>query len=289
MSLFDSVFDNAKNALFLKEDSTKEGKLPLAIEQIIETELGYFNQSVSITSQNQIPDTPQIPIQNPTTWLKIPDVICCFVDMEGSTKLSAGLHDKTTAKAYRFFTETAIRIFHKFGAAYIDIKGDGVFSLFNKSQSYTALAATVSFKTFVYEHFTPKVQKLTEQNVGGHFGIDQKTVLVRRFGLKSYENRTDRQNEVWAGKPINMAAKLASLSTNNRLWVSDRFFSNLKDEQAIYSCGCPNGVNEELWTKEDVSNDSRFDFDNAYSLGSNWCEKHGKSFCSNLVKLDTVN
>ena len=158
-----SIFDDVSTALFFREDSSVEGRLPLTIEQIIETELEYFNQSVSITHQNQIPDTPQIPIQNPTTWLKIPDVICCFVDMEGSTKLSAGLHEKTTAKAYRLFTETASRIFHKFGAAYIDIKGDGVFSLFNKNQPYTALAATVSFKTFVYEHFTPKIRKITEQ------------------------------------------------------------------------------------------------------------------------------
>jgi len=206
--------------------------------------------------------------------------------MEGSTKLSAGSHDKTTAKAYRLFTETAIRIFHAFGAAYIDIKGDGVFSLFNSDQPYSALAATVSFKTFVHEYFTPKVQALTDQYIGGHFGIDQKTVLVRRFGLKRHQSRTDRQNEVWAGKPVNMAAKLASLSTDNKLWVSERFFANLKDEMATHSCGCLNGEKAELWRKEDVSDDSRFDFDTAYSLGSNWCEKHGKSFCSNLVNLD---
>jgi class 3 adenylate cyclase len=282
-----STFNSIKDALLFREDSIIEGKLLPSVEAIIEKEIEFFDQSVSITIQNQIPDTPQIPIQNPTNWLKIPDVICCFVDMEGSTKLSAGSHDKTTAKSYRFFTETAIRIFHKFGASYIDIKGDGVFSLFNKSEPYKALAATVSFKTFVSEHFTPKVQKLTGQRIGGHFGIDQKTVLVRKFGLKSYQNRTDRQNEVWAGKPINMAAKLASLSTKNRLWVSDRFFHNLKDDRAIYSCGCPSGDKIELWTKEDsIANDSRFDFDSAYSLGSNWCEKHGKSFCSDLVNLD---
>ncbi|MEG5036246.1 hypothetical protein [Microcoleus sp. AT3-D2] len=283
---FMSLFDDVKNVSF-REDSTVEGKMPLSIEKIIEKELNYFSQKVSITHRKQIPDTPQIPIENPTTWLKIPDIICCFVDMEGSTKLSAGSHDETTAQAYRLFTETAIRIFHDFKAAYIDIKGDGVFSLFNRGQSYSALAATISFKTFVDDHFTPKVKKLTDQDIGGHFGIDQKTVLVRKFGLKSYQSRTDRQNEVWAGKPVNMAAKLASLSTANTLWVSERFFSNLKDERAIYSCGCPHGEKIELWKKEDVSNDSRFDFDTAYSLGSNWCEKHGKSFCSSLIELDS--
>jgi class 3 adenylate cyclase len=281
MSIFDDV-----SALFSKQDSAPEGKLLPSIDKIIEIELGHFRNSVSITNYNQIPDTTIIPIENPTAWLKIPDVICCFVDMEGSTKLSAGNHDKTTAKSYRLFTETAIRIFHKFGASYIDVKGDGVFGLFNKNQPYTALAATISFKTFVDEHFTPKVESLTSQNIGGHFGIDQKTVLVRKLGLKFHDNRTDRQNEVWAGKPINMAAKLASLSTGNRLWVSDRFFNNLKDDQAICSCGCPDDVKSNLWEKEDVSHDSKFDFDVAYSLGSNWCVKHGKSFCANLLSLD---
>ena len=45
---------------------------------------------------------------NGLNWIKIPDLICCFVDMEGSTKLSAELHERGTAKAYRYFTNTAI-------------------------------------------------------------------------------------------------------------------------------------------------------------------------------------
>lgn len=274
------------DSLFFREDSQSEGKLLPAIENIISNEVNYFRQAVSITPVSKIPDTANIPIENPTSWLKISKPICCFVDMEGSTKLSASLYDKSTAKAYRLFTETATRIFSKFGSSYIDIKGDGVFALFDSDMVYTALAATVTFKTFVAEYFTPMVKDKTNQTIGGHFGIDQKTVLVRKLGLKRYQGRTDRQNEVWAGRTINMTAKLASLSTSNKLWVSDRYFKNLKDEKAVYSCGCPNGTKYLLWQKEDLALDSRFDFSTAYSLGSNWCEKHGKSFCANLVKLD---
>jgi class 3 adenylate cyclase len=273
--------------IFSREDANGEGKMPLPILNLINTELNHFKEQVSIQNYNSIPGTHKIPIENPTHWFKIADVICCFVDMEGSTKLSANSHDKTTAKAYRLFTETAVRIFHHFGASYIDIKGDGVFSLFDSSKVYSALAATITFKTFVYDDFTPKVKQLTGQDIGGHFGIDQKTVLVRRLGLKCHQDRTDRQNEVWAGKPVNMAAKLASLSTNNQLWVSERYFRNLVDEKATHSCGCPNAERVELWEKKDVSKDSRFDFSNAYTLNSNWCEKHGRSFCSALVHLDT--
>ena len=271
---------------FSEQETRSEGKLPSAIENILNEETVIFHKTVSVTQRNAIPDTKQIPIENPVHWLKIPNVICCFVDMEGSTKLSASSHDTSTASVYRYFTQTATKVFSEFEAPYIDVKGDGVFALFEQNKPYSALAATVSFKSFVYDYFTPKVKEKTGLEIGGHFGIDQKTLLVRKLGLKFYNGRTDRQNEVWAGKPVNMAAKLASLSTDNKLWVSDRYFKNLKDEKAIYSCGCPNEKKDGLWQKEDVSGDAKFDFDVAYSLGSNWCKKHGKFFCAELVKLE---
>ena len=268
-----------------KADSS-EGKLVLPVEKLIEEETNIFDQNVSITQRNSIPDTKHIPIENPTHWFHIPDVICCFVDMEGSTKLSASIYDKSTARCYRYFTQTAVRIFAEFEAPYIDIKGDGVFALFDKNKPYTALAATVTFKTFVSKYFTPRVEKKHNVEIGGHFGIDQKDILVRKLGYKRYDGRTDRQNEVWAGKPVNMAAKLASLSSNNRLWVSERYYKNIRDDKARYTCGCPSGEKEKLWVEEDLSNDPKFDFDKAYSLGSNWCSKHGKSFCASLLGLD---
>src|SRR3546814_15454209 len=104
------------------------------------------------------------------------------MDMEGSTRLSASLHDNTTAKCYRYFTNTAIRIFHQFDSPYIDVKGDGVFALFDSDKAYTALASAVSFKTLVAKEFTPKVKELTGIDIGGNCGIDRKTVWVRKRG-----------------------------------------------------------------------------------------------------------
>jgi len=273
-------------SLLFREDANSDGKLLSSVQDIIDSEVSFFEDTISITVSNKIPDTTKIPIGKPTHWTKIPDVICSFVDMEGSTKLSASVHEKGTASSYRLFTETAIRIFSEFGSPYIDVKGDGVFALFDYDKPYTALAATVSFKTFVKDYFTPLIKKKTGLTIGGHFGIDQKTVLVRKLGFKRYQDRSDRQNEVWAGKPINMAAKLASLSTDNRLWVSDRYFNNLKDEKALYSCGCNAEEKAKLWQEEALEDDNRFDFSTAHSLGSNWCDLHGKSFCASLVKLD---
>lgn len=278
----------------LEEASARTGAILGAlraesVQRIIDAETAVFDTVPAVVEIGGVPDTKDIPIVDRNRWLKVPNVIACFVDMEGSTRLSASTHDKDTARAYSYFTGTAVRLFHHFEAAYIDIKGDGVFALFDADQPYTALAATISFKTFVANEFTPRLERLTGIRVGGHFGIDQKTVLVRKLGLKMV-NRTDRQNEVWAGKPVNMAAKLAGTSTDDTLWVSDRFFRNLKDEKALLTCGC-DGTGKpksksSLWTKQDLSDDDRFDFDVAHSLGSKWCGVHGKDYCASLVKLD---
>ena len=140
-----------RNALARTGEAAAEiiGLRPDSVQAIIEEETRILGDAVSVTRRNGIPSTSDIPLQNPSNWLEVPDVIACFVDMEGSTKLSATTHSKTTAKAYRYFTNTAIRIFDDFGADYIDVRGDGVFALFNSDRPHTALAATVSFKDFV--------------------------------------------------------------------------------------------------------------------------------------------
>jgi class 3 adenylate cyclase len=167
------------------------------------------------------------------------------------------------------------------GTPYIDIKGDGVFALFNSNQVNKALASAILFKTFIQEEFSPRIKSKHDLDIGSHCGIDQKTLLVKRFGLKRAGLRTDRQNEVWAGKPVNMAAKLASLSEKNEILVSKRFWKNINHENLLKSCGCPNGVTD-LW-KSFQTNSDKFDFDTYYKLESNWCKDHGKDYCNEVL------
>lgn len=267
----------------------KETQMPKALISLIDQEIDYYGQRRSITVRNDIPETTAIPLDNPLYWFRIPDVICVFVDMIGSTKLSAKHHENSTAGVYRLFTETAIQIFHHFEAPYIDVKGDGAFALFNQDQAYRALVSAVSFKTFADAEFAPRIQQTTGLDIGAHIGIDQKTVLVRRFGLRRVDGRTDRQNEVWAGKPVNMAAKLASLTQGGELLVSDRYYERLTDRHATHSCDCGSGGQQALWEEEDMTPEKLrlgFDFDRAYRLKSKWCETHGAEYARELLACD---
>ncbi len=261
-------------------------QLPENLQDIINDQLETYGRRVSITEHNTIPDTTTIPIQNPLHWFKIKDVICVFVDMKGSTKLSATTHDRSTAGVYQLFTGTAVRLFHDLDAGYIDVRGDGVFALFNRDEVYRAIAAAVTFKTFAHYTFAPKIKGKTRLEVDAHIGIDQKTVLVRKLGLKTHADRTDRQNEVWAGKPVNMASKLATMGEAGDLLVSDRYYEKIDHRLVRKSCGC-NGEPRDLLEEVDVSEDPKFDFDKAYRLVSpGWCTVHGQEFYAAILDLD---
>ena len=180
-------------------------------------------------------------------------------------------------------------LFHAFEAPYIDVRGYGVFALFNYDQVYRAFAAAVTFKTFADEIFVPRLQQSTGLELGPHIGIDQGVVLVHRIGLKRSGDRTDRQNEVWAGKPVNMSSKLAAQGNAGELLASDRYYCRINHKLACFSCGCPDDQKVDLWTPVDVKDDPKYDFETAYCLKSHWCEIHGEEYCNAILALDTTH
>ncbi len=261
------------------------------IADLISDRKQVFIKRNSITQRNSIPENGKYPLGD-NYWYKIRDVICIFADIRGSTKLSAIKHDNRTASVYEYFVGTGVRIFHYFGASYIDIKGDGFFALFNSNEALRSLASAVTFKTFCSSEFKPKIKESIKNiNIGFHMGGDQKTVMVKQIGLRDAEGRDSRKNEVWAGKPINMAVKLASKTIDNEFLISERYFNNFNNEELVVkTCGCVDGIDKgeksELWSALDVSEDNNFDFNTAYKLKSNWCENHGKEWCENILGLD---
>lgn len=292
MGLFDDVFFAS-----LESFRNKSGKsLIKEAEGIVNEKSEEYEQEIIIDTRTSIPDSDDIPIRNDNKerlpkWIKVPDVISVYVDMVDSTKLSATKHDKSTAKVYEYFTDSAIRIFHAFGASYIDIKGDGVFALFNSNQVHRALCAAVTFKTQARDKIIPEIRKKTGiDSIGTHMGIDQKTVLVKKIGLQHHESHENkRHNEVWAGAPINMSAKLASKSSDGQLIISDRFFSKITSPKAKKTCGCRGekytGEFCDVWQEEYIS-DPKFNFDKIYIGTSCWCKIHGEEYCTEIMNAD---
>ncbi|NTW13803.1 MAG: adenylate/guanylate cyclase domain-containing protein [Candidatus Moranbacteria bacterium] len=261
------------------------------ISDILNSAYERYQEETKVESVSSIPTVLGDFSLESNKWLRIDDVTCVFIDMKNSTQLSAQKHDKSTAAIYQYFTDTAVRILDHFGATYIDVRGDGAFGLFDSNRLYHALAAAVSFKTFSANEIGKHIQ-IEDGKITCHIGIDRKTVLVKRIGLRRSSDGTDKQNEVWAGKPVNMASKLASRGEENDLLISERVFNLFSDdgsELVLKSCGCGNsGQKTDLWTEEDVSQEPKFDFDKLYKLSNSigWCDTHGKGYCEAILALD---
>ena len=57
----------------------EENQMPQIYRDIINEQIAIYNKGRSITVENKIPDTPNIPIENQNHWLRIPDVICVLL------------------------------------------------------------------------------------------------------------------------------------------------------------------------------------------------------------------
>lgn len=252
---------------------------------------------VDITRVDNVPEVGPV---NRGVWQQIANVTAVFADLNRSTELSASDNPKDVAFAYTYFIRAMTVSLERFSAKYVDIHGDGVFGLFSgRGSMFDATACAITMRTLVENEVSQRFLEdaASDWELTAGIGIDRGTLLVRRLGL-----RGTKQNEVWAGKPLNMAAKLSSLSSGNQVIVSDRMFaryqnfSELRQRALLYSCGCndngrvrgrgldaPKGTTTYLWNKERVPQNLGFDFLDLYRLRTKWCDHHGTEFCEALI------
>ena len=277
----------------------KKKQLPKRLREIVDGQVNKYEEKLWLGDEyDRIGLVRSIPTEQSNICYRVKDVICVFIDMKSSTKLSNYWESINTLheakQIYTLFTGTATRFLNELGASYIDIKGDGVFGLFDYDQAHRALAAAVSFNTFASTVFNDKVVQTVRNDVdtGSKIGIHQSSLLVGRIGLRKDPRRIDKHNEVWIGNAVNYASKLSSLSKRGEIHVSTEFFANLKKEQTLRSCSCEDGFlgfntdNRDLWKYVDLFDDDNVPLKSARKTSYSFCKKHGDEACRSLLDAD---
>ena len=273
--------------------------MPLILDSVeanVSSQLAQQSQlGVSIM---QTDDVPEVGPAHRGLWQRISNVTAVFADLKGSTELSVSHSREGTARAYTYFIRAMAIILEGFEAKYVDIQGDGIFGLFSgRNSTFLAAACAITMRTQVEREVAVRFGRdaSTDWKLAVGVGIDHGTLLVRRLGL-----RGATQNEVWAGKAVNMAAKLSSLAEANQVAVSDRVFkqygraSRLRKRALVWSCGCDGdtrgrgfdvsaGETACLWDKKTAPEDLGLDFHYYHELSSAWCVRHGLEFCEAIV------
>ena len=245
-----------------------------------------LKEEFDIQNRSSVPEWDAIPLEG-KKWLQADALTCVYIDMVGSTKLQVEKLPKVAANVYQLIVDNMVKTLQDYDCEFIDIKGDGGFGIFvGENSSIKALCAAVTFKTLCFDLLAGVIKDF---KINAHIGIDQKRSLFKKIGL-----RGEWQNVVWAGKPVNMAAKLATLADPQQIAISARVFEKINlpkfKKYAYLSCGCSGdtiGEPKPLWKEIDVSQKGYFDFDKAYVCESNWCNKHGNDYCQKLMKEAT--
>lgn len=219
-----------------------------------------------------------------------------FIDLDNSTFISNNKNRREVAKLYDYFTQNIVDVLEiqDMKADYIDIKGDGAFGLYEGDDAvFKAFAAAVTFKTFFMKYIKNKFTTL-EEILKMKISINQDMILVKKIG------RVDYYNEVWAGKLINNAFKIAELNkmitkqdsemTEDLIIVSEDIYEKLKlkENYTIWSCGHDlNGSptnKKRIWTKFlDDSQESDYK-EPVYYVKSPWCEICGDLYRTKILE-----
>ena len=162
---------------------------------------------VQVVNQGDVPETGPV---HGGVWVQVPEATAVFVDLKGSTGLNSRFGAETAARAYNYFNRAMVVILNVFQARYVDVQGDGLFGLFSgKGSRFLAAACAITMKsqveTVIAERFRQDVSIDWQLRAG--IGVDRGRLLVRQLGL-----RGTGMNEVWAGTPVNTAAKLSGVA-----------------------------------------------------------------------------
>ncbi len=232
-----------------------------------------------------IPDEDNIKLEV-GKWYRIRNVVCVYVDLKDSTRVSFQKTKEGMAKVYEHIGTGIVKIFQHedFKADYIDIKGDGGFALYKGDYAEVkSFLAAETFKTYVYKHLRNRFPNI-EIRFG--IGISKGNLLVKKVGIRRWNY------PVWAGRVVNHAAYICKevkrkfVFHNDIIGVTEEIYTVLNSDKfrqwLVLSCGCPNDKKVNLWKKTSPSDSVYPDF---YYLEANWCDKHGEQYISKVIQL----
>jgi len=232
------------------------------------------------------------------TWLGGDEkFVCLFIDLDNSTEISQMKQRSTMAKIYDYFTQNIYDILTipEITADYIDIKGDGLFGIYEGDYAiFKAFVAAQTFKTFFEKNIKDRF-KDSKIILRCKIAINKDKILVKKIG-----GRGD-YNEVWAGELVNNTFKIASLNkkiyeqnpknfdARDLIIISEDIYKKLleKENYAILSCGHTNGKRTgktKLWKEfTDMSKDNQYN-GIVYYTESQWCDECGDKYLNEILK-----
>lgn len=264
-------------------------ELDVLMKTLSERAAEKFERMPSVVVKDGSFDVAKLPVDK-AEWHRLTDLVTVMFDLKSSTNLEKGRKPASTASIYDAGVGGVVQILAALDADFVDIQGDGGFGLFWGERRYErALCAAISIHTFSDDFESQLKTKWAEApSTGFKVGIASGPILAKRVGLPRH---LDMQEPVWAGRPVNYAAKAAQQTEPGKTLVTGSVWDAVAgNDYLVFSCGCIDGVEggqpSVLWeeqTLEKIPDAERF----GQALKSGWCTNHGVEYCNAILQGDT--
>lgn len=223
-------------------------------------------------------------------WHRLEDAVAVVADLKSSTSFSYSQQPASTGAIMEVAVGGMTEIFDRFGVDYMQAQGDGGFGLFWGDDRYErAMCAAITIQSFSKDQFVPAITTKWPDlpATGFKVGVACGPILVKRVGKA---RKSDRQDPVWVGRPVNYASKCAQQTVPNEMLITGSVWDWVsQNDYLAMSCECGNGPSRGIWKEKQISH-LRVDDPEASGrfLTVGWCATHGVGFCEAVLEGKTT-
>lgn len=254
----------------------------------IKSQTDELTSKINIESKDDIKEAVKEAELYENTWNKVKDAVVVFSDLKNSTKISFDNTEKTMSKLLEMLNKPFIDIHTKFGAEFIDMKGDGGIAIYSPENYFNAILAAITVNTYYQLYVVKEVMSKYKFLFIVETGIATGDLLVKRVGIKKNNNTF----YVWSGETVNRAAlisktlkenKTSEIFTRSNVGITRELFVKLYESvnqrPLIRQC-C---TRYKIWHSQSYKSNAKF-----YYNSSPWCPVHGEEILQKLLESNNI-
>lgn len=169
-------------------------------------------------------------------WYKLDEIVVVFADLKNSTKLGINKYNASTARIYEASTKVGVQLLWSFHPKFLEVQGDGFFGVFHGEKARLRAMTTAMmlghFSKYILEPQIKSTQGSSCPDTGLKIGVASGPVLVKQIGINGSER------PVWAGKPVNYAAKCAEFGKAHEVIITEQLYQRVVQDNDYFLQPC---------------------------------------------------
>ena len=180
-----------------------------------------LNNPLTVIKTNSIPRRDDIGLREG----KLVESAVLYIDIRDSTNITESHTPEVAAKIYKAYLESMVSIARYQGGHVRGFAGDKIMVIFdnNRDAVRRAVNCAIMMQSFIEQKLNPALQTALKHPIACGIGIDYGKMVAVRGGIRN-------NNEIiWAGKPANIASKLADSSPGGAIDITFKAMNRIKN------------------------------------------------------------